>query len=176
MSPLILFSVKKSTVLRNSLVVQWLGFSVLTARDKVQCLVGELRSHKPNSQKNFKNYKSPQSLTITSLMPTHTHTHTHTHTWPKYLANQARTGSQKQQKHQHLQELASHHTSQQKDMTLPFLSPPLEGGLSVCIILRMLQSAPWWSSLSLMQDPPLFQSSESESHSVMSNSLWPLEL
>ena len=91
-------------------------------------------------------------------MPTHTHKHTHrhTHTWPSYLANKARTGSQKQQKHQHLQELASHHISQQKDMTLPFLSPPLEGGLSVCIILRMLSSAPWWSSLPLMQDPPLF--------------------
>ena len=130
MSPPILFSVEKSTSLRNPLVAQWLGFSVLTASNQVQWLVGELRTHKPSSQKSFKSYKSPQSLAITSLMPTHTHTHihththTHTHTRPSRLANNARTGSQKQQKHQHLQKLASHHTSLKKDMTLPFLSPP----------------------------------------------------
>ena len=38
----------------NSLVVQWLGFSVFTAAAQVQSLVGELRFCKPHGQKKKK--------------------------------------------------------------------------------------------------------------------------
>lgn len=61
--------------------------------------------------------KNPQSLAVTSLMPTHTHT------CPNYSDNKARTGSQKQQKHQHLQDPASHHTSPKRGRTLLFNLP-----------------------------------------------------
>lgn len=64
--------------------------------------------------------KNPQSPAPTQLTPTHTHTqHTHTHTRPSYSGNKALTGSQKQQKHQHLQLLAWHHTSLKEGATLP---------------------------------------------------------
>ena len=45
---------EKKIILRNrvgnSLMAQWLEFSVLTARAWVQSLVGELRSHKQSSK------------------------------------------------------------------------------------------------------------------------------
>lgn len=59
--------------------------------------------------------KNPQSPAPTQLTPTHTHRHTR----PSYSGNKALTGSQKQQKHQHLQLLASHHTSLKEGATLP---------------------------------------------------------
>ena len=41
----------------NSLVVQWLGFSVFTAAAQVQSLVGELRFCKPHGQKKKRKVK-----------------------------------------------------------------------------------------------------------------------
>ena len=51
---------KKDKESGNSLVAQWSGFSAFTARDWVQSLVGELKSHKPHglAEKKKKNYQT----------------------------------------------------------------------------------------------------------------------
>lgn len=72
----------------------------------------------PESEEVPSCFDQPKESTIPGSHPTHTQ-HTHTHTRPSYSGNKALTGSQKQQKHQHLQLLASHHTSLKEGATLP---------------------------------------------------------
>ena len=48
----------------NSLVVQWLGLSALTAGAQVQSLLGELRSCKPHSAGKKKNYSHDGNILL----------------------------------------------------------------------------------------------------------------
>lgn len=95
--------------------------------------------------------KNPQSPAPTQLTPTQTHRHTR----PSYSGNKALTGSQKQQKHQHLQLLASHHTSLKEGATLPpnllFSTHRRRVG---CLLILLTTPPPsgrrlWWQMMSM---------------------------